>query len=71
MTHWIGIGLVVVPILIIGATFLRRPLFLFLCLLLAAGLGYLHVTGELIEAGESVNSFVRRTFDIDPTRILP
>lgn len=68
--HWIGIALIVVPILVIGAAFLRRPLFLFLVALMAVGIGYLHFTGAAREVGDGVNAFVRKTFQFDPAEFV-
>lgn len=54
MSHWIGIAIVVVPVLLIAALILRRPVFLFFVALIAVGLGYLHYTGAAVEIGNMV-----------------
>jgi hypothetical protein len=52
--HWIGIAFLIVPILLIGALILKRPVFWFLAVLLAVGVGYLHTTGAAREVGNAV-----------------
>lgn len=54
MNHWIGIAIAVVPVLLIAALFLKRPVWLFLVVLTAVGLGYLHTTGATVEIGNMV-----------------
>jgi hypothetical protein len=71
MTHWIGIALVVVPILILGAILLRRPTFTLLVVLLAAGLGYLYYTGEVVSVGMGIVSSLRDMIGIDVGELLP
>lgn len=54
MSHWIGIAIVVVPVLLIAALILKRPVFWFLTALIAVGVGYLHYTGADVELGNAV-----------------
>jgi len=54
MNHWIGIAIVVVPLLLIAALILKRPVFWFFAVLVAVGLGYLHTTGADVEIGNYV-----------------
>ncbi|MEO1281555.1 MAG: hypothetical protein AAFV69_07475 [Pseudomonadota bacterium] len=54
MTHWIGIAIVVLPILLITALFLKRPVWWFLVVLTAVGVGYLEYTGAAREVGNMV-----------------
>ncbi|MEO1205916.1 MAG: hypothetical protein AAFV45_06250 [Pseudomonadota bacterium] len=54
MTHWIGIAIVVLPVLLITALFLKRPVWWFLVVLVAVGLGYLETTGALRDVGNTV-----------------
>lgn len=71
MEHWIGIALVVVPLLIIGAITLNRQAFILLIILLAAGIGYYTYTGEIVGIGLSIVSSLRDMFGIDVGQILP
>lgn len=52
--HWIGIAILVVPILLIGRLILRPAVFWFLVALMAVGVGYLHTTGAAKEIGDGV-----------------
>ncbi|MBU2581653.1 MAG: hypothetical protein KJ622_08045 [Alphaproteobacteria bacterium] len=54
MNHWIGIAILVVPLLLITALFLKRPVWWFLVVLTGVGLGYLHTTGATVEIGNMV-----------------
>lgn len=54
MNHWIGIAIVVVPVLLITALFLKRPVWWFLVVLVGVGVGYLHYTGAAEEVGNMV-----------------
>lgn len=54
MSHWIGIAIIVVPVLLIAALILKRPVFWFLTVLIAVGIGYLHYTGADVELGNAV-----------------
>lgn len=54
MSHWVGIAIVVVPVLLLGLWLLKRPVFIFLTVLLAIGIGYLHQTGADVELGNAV-----------------
>ncbi|MEL7049915.1 MAG: hypothetical protein AAFO75_13340 [Pseudomonadota bacterium] len=54
MTHWIGLAIVIVPILLILALFLKRPVWWFLVVLVAVGLGYLETTGANRDIGNRV-----------------
>ena len=71
MEHWIGIALVVVPLLIIGAITLNRQALILLIILLAAGIGYYTYTGEIVGIGLSIVSSLRDMFGIDVGQILP
>lgn len=68
MTHWIGIAIVVVPLLLVTALFLKRPVWWFLVVLTAVGLGYLHTTGAAEEIGNTVLVEVNKIY---PTGIEP
>lgn len=68
MNHWIGIAIVVVPVLLIAALLLKRPVFWFLVVLTAVGLGYLHTTGAAEEIGNMVLTEVNKIY---PTGIEP
>lgn len=68
MTHWIGIAIVVVPLLLIMALILKRPVWWFLVVLTAVGLGYLEMTGAALEVGNAVLVEVNK---IVPTGIQP
>lgn len=54
MSHWVGVAIVVVPVLLLALLFLKRPVFIFLTVLLAVGIGYLHSTGAAVELGNAV-----------------
>jgi hypothetical protein len=54
VNHWIGIAIVVVPVLLITALFLKRPVWWFLVVLVGVGVGYLHYTGAAEEVGNRV-----------------
>lgn len=54
MSHWVGIAIVVVPMLLIAALILKRPVFWFFVALLVVGIGYLHYTGADVEVGNAV-----------------
>ncbi len=54
MNHWIGIAIIVVPVLLVAAMLLKRPVWWFLVALTAVGLGYLHYTGAAVEIGNHV-----------------
>ncbi len=71
MTHWIGIALVVVPLLIFGAITLNRSALTLLIVLLAAGIGYYTYTGEIVGIGLSIVSGLRDMIGIDVGQILP
>jgi hypothetical protein len=71
MAHWIGIALVVVPLLIFGAVALNRQAFVLLLVLLAAGIGYYTYTGEIVGIGLSIVSSLRDMFGIDMGQMLP
>lgn len=71
MTHWIGIALVVVPLLIFGAITLNRSTLILLVVLLAAGIGYYTYTGEIVGIGLSIVASVRDMFGIDMGQMLP
>lgn len=68
MTHWIGIAIVVLPVLFILAFVLKRPVWWFLVALVAVGLGYLQFTGAAEEAGNLVLTEVNKIY---PTGIEP
>jgi hypothetical protein len=59
MNYWIGVALVVVPILSFGAIALNRQAFILLCVLLAAGVGM------------SIVASVRDMVGVDMGQILP
>jgi len=52
--HWIGIAIIIVPVLMIAALILKRPVFWFLLVLIVVGLGYLETTGAAREVGMQV-----------------
>ncbi len=54
MSHWVGIAIIVVPVLLLGLLLLKRPVFIFLTVLIAVGIGYLHQTGADVELGNAV-----------------
>lgn len=62
MDHWIGIAIVVLPVLLIGALILKRPVWWFLVALTAVGLGYLEFTGATKELGDAVLVEVNQVF---------
>ncbi|MBU1210246.1 MAG: hypothetical protein KJ587_03115 [Alphaproteobacteria bacterium] len=62
MNHWIGIAIAVVPLLLIAALFLKRPVWWFLVVLTGAGLGYLHTTGATVEIGNMVLTEVNKIY---------
>lgn len=68
MNHWIGIAIVVVPVLLIAALILKRPVWWFLVVLMGVGLGYLHTTGAAEEVGNLVLTEVNKIY---PTGIEP
>jgi len=68
MTHWVGIAIVVVPVLLIAAIVLKRPVFLFLLVLTGVGLGYLHTTGAAEDVGNLILVEVNKLY---PTGIKP
>lgn len=68
MNHWIGIAIIVVPILLIAALILKRPVWWFLVVLTGVGLGYLHTTGATVEIGNMVLTEVNKIY---PTGIEP
>ena len=68
MNHWIGIAIVVLPVLLIAALILKRPVWWFLVVLIAVGLGYLQYTGAAEEVGNMVLTEVNKIY---PTGFEP
>lgn len=68
MNHWIGIAIAVVPVLLVAALILKRPVWLFLVVLTGVGLGYLETTGATVEIGNLVLTEVNKIY---PTGIEP
>lgn len=68
MTHWIGIAIIVVPVLLVAALLLKRPVWWFLVALTVIGLGYLHYTGAAVEIG---NHIVSELNNVVPTGLEP
>ena len=62
MDHWIGIAIVVLPVLLIAAAILKRAVWWFLLALTAVGLGYLEFTGATREIGNAVLTEVNEVF---------
>ncbi len=65
---WIGIAFAVVPVLLVGWLILKKPVFWFMVVLIAVGLGYLHTTGAAEELG---NMILTEVNNIYPTGIEP
>lgn len=65
---WIGIAIVVVPILLVGWLILKKPVFWFMVVLIGVGLGYLHTTGAAEEMGNMILTEVNKIY---PTGIEP
>lgn len=64
MSHWIGLGIAVVPVLLLALLVLKRPVFFFLVMLIAVGIGYLHYTGADVELGNAVLKEVDKYFPL-------
>ncbi|MEM1370810.1 MAG: hypothetical protein AAGG72_01140 [Pseudomonadota bacterium] len=63
MSHWVGLAIVVVPLLIILRLFVRPPIWWFAVALCALGLGYLEVTGAAAEVGQAMLSLVAAAYE--------
>ncbi len=68
MNHWIGIAIVVLPVLLIAALILKRPVWWFLVVLVGVGIGYLHYTGAVEHVGNMVLTEVNKVY---PTGFEP
>lgn len=68
MNYWIGIAIVVVPVLLIAALILKRPVWWFLVVLVGVGIGYLHYTGAVEDVGNMVLSEFNKIY---PTGFEP
>lgn len=62
MDHWIGIAIVVLPVLLFAALILKKPVWWFLVVLTVVGLGYLETTGATREIGNAVLVEVNKVF---------